>query len=266
MEILSFLAANPTQKYTLTELARGLEVNPSSMHGILAVMTQSGFLERHPSHKTYNLGPMAAAVGHAAYGQNPQIELARSELSRIANQRGLKSAIVAVIDGTMVTLGRDGPLTGQHLTFVGQQEPHTPPYGSVFVAWGAPQAAQQWLARSRVPLSPSSIDQYHYALAAIREDGRAILVAEERQLRFALSSVPPAMGGDLLVPLEEIGSMHVHYIGVPIFDAFGAVSLGLFVDEFSPRVDLKEIKDLADRLQGAARNVMTRTGGQPPAP
>ena len=62
--------------------------------------------------QTYCLGPMAAAVRHAAYTQNLQIDLARSELSRVATVQGLKSAIVAVMGVSMVTLGRDGPLTG----------------------------------------------------------------------------------------------------------------------------------------------------------
>jgi len=264
MEVLSYLAANPSQKYTLTELARGLAVSPSSMYGILGVMTQAGFLVRHPIHKTYSLGPMAVVVGHGALGQNPQIDLARSELSRVANAQDLKSAIVAVIGHEIVTVGRDGPLTGQHLTFVGQREPHEPPFGSIFVAWAAPEVATTWLSRAQPPLDAARVDQYRQALGAIRDEGRTILVAQHQLLRFAVTSIAATDENSLLVPFESIEAAYVHYIGVPIFDAFGAVSLGLFVDELPAHLGIGDIEELAKRLQAAARNVMTRTGGQPP--
>jgi DNA-binding IclR family transcriptional regulator len=211
---------------------------------------------------------MAVVVGHGALEQNTQIDLARSELSRVAKPHDLKSAIVTVIGHEIVTVGRGGPLTGQHLTFVGQREPHEPPFGSIFVAWAAPELATAWLSRSRPPLDTSTTAQYERALRAIREEGRTVLVAQSQsqRLRFAVSSVVETDEDNLLVPFDTIEAARLHYIGVPIFDAFGAVSLGLFVDELPPHLGIDDIQDLADRLQSAARNVMTRTGGQHPAP
>ena len=152
LDVLSFLAANPSQGHTLTELARGLGVNPSSMHGILAVMTDSGFLLRHSSHKTYRLGPMAAAVGQASYEQNPSIDLARQELARLADEFDLQAAVVASIDDAMIVVGRHGPATGEFLTFVGQRVLHAPPFGSIFAAWAPRNRASQWLQAAEPPL------------------------------------------------------------------------------------------------------------------
>ena len=112
-------------------------------------MTESGFLMRHTSHKTYRLGPMAAAVGQAAYEQNPSIDFARQELSRLADEFALQAAVVASIDDSMIVVGRHGPSTGEFLTFVGQRVPHAPPFGSIFAAWGPDDRASNWLHAAR---------------------------------------------------------------------------------------------------------------------
>ena len=87
LDILDYLAAHPDQGHTMTELARGLDVNPSSMHGILGVMTEAGYVVRHPAHKTYRLGPIAAAIGQAAAQQDPVIELALQEVGSLTRVR-----------------------------------------------------------------------------------------------------------------------------------------------------------------------------------
>lgn len=264
LAVLSFLAANPARRYTLTELGRAIGVSPSSMYGILAVMTQTGYLSRHPTHKTYGLGLMAIAVGHGGEVQIAEFEMARSELRRVASPQGLKSAIVSVIDGDIVTLFRDGPLTGEHLTFVGQREPHVPPLGSIFVAWASRDAADRWLARAAGGTGAATLQDYREGLDAIREEGRAILVTHGQGLRLAVTAVSSADENHLLLPLEMVEASRLRYIGVPIFDAFGDVTLGLFIDELPAHLDVEDIGNLAARLQAAARNVMARVGGQPP--
>ena len=263
LSVLAFLAAHPAEPYTLSQLARELDVNASSMHGILGVMTQTGFVRRHPVHKTYSLGPMAVAAGQAAQAQNREVELAKQEAAKVADARGLRWSIVAAIDGSMVTLGRGGPLTGHHSTFVGQREPHVPPFGSFNVAW-APGTEVPWLNRAEPPLAPDEIAQWQDALAAVRREGRAVLVADRGRLRIAIRSdvtLPPA---GLLVSFDSIAQHRVYYVGVPVFDAFGQVCLGLFVDEFPRGATPEFVGEVADELQTAARNVMAQTGGQPP--
>lgn len=261
--VLAFLAAHPPQPYTLTELARELRISASSMHGILSVMAQTGFVRRHPVHKTYSLGPMAVAAGHAAESQNREIELAKHELAKVADAHGLRWAIVVVVDGWMVTLGRGGPLTGHHSTFVGQREPHVPPFGSFFVAW-SPGSEDQWLARAEPPLSAAAIAQYGDALAAVRCEGRAVLVSQRGRLQIAVRNDAGVKAGGLLAPFDTIPDCRVYYVGVPVFDAFGNVCLGMFVDEFPRGTSAELVDDVAEELRGAARNVMAQTGGQPP--
>jgi len=261
LDVLSFLAANPSQGHTLTELARGLGVNNSSMHGILAVMTDSGFLLRHASHKTYRLGPMAAAVGQASYEQNPSIDLARQELVRLSDEFELQAAVVASIEDAMIVVGRHGPATGEFLTFVGQRVPHAPPFGSIFAAWAADDRASQWLQMAEPPLTEAQADAYRGALEHVRNEGRAILVVQNREFRFACAADVADPSG-LLVPLESGVRYRLFYVGVPIFNSEGEVSLGLFVDGPPSKLGADKIEEIADRLEVAARAVMTRTGGR----
>lgn len=263
LSVLAFLAAHPAEPYTLSQLARELSVNASSMHGILGVMAQTGFVRRHPVHKTYSLGPMAVAAGQAAQAQNREVELAKQEAAKVADAHGLRWSIVAVIDGFMVTLGRGGPLTGHHSSFVGQREPHVPPFGSFYVAW-APGTEVPWLKRAEPPLQQDAIDQYRDALAAVRREGRAILVADRGHLQVAIRSDVTLQAGGLLVSFDSIAQRRVYYVGVPVFDAFGQVCLGMFVDEFPRAATAGFVSEVADELQMAARNVMAQTGGQPP--
>ena len=258
LDVLSFLAANPSQGHTLTELARGLDVNPSSMHGILAVMTDSGFLLRHSSHKTYRLGPMAVAVGQASYEQNPSIDLARQELARVAEEFDLQAAVVASIDDAMIVVGLHGPATGEFLTFVGQRVTHAPPFGSIFAAWASGDRASQWLQAAEPHLDEAQADAYQKVLEVVRAEGRAILVVQNREFRFASAGVSTAEPSGLLVPLEPRGSYRLFYVGVPIFNSEGEVSLGLFVDGPPSRLGVERIEEVAERLEGAARAVITR--------
>ena len=265
LDVLSFLAAHPAQGHTLTELARDLEVNPSSMHGILSVMTDSGYLVRHPKHKTYRLGPVVAAVGQAAADQNQAVVLARDELHQLSQDYHLQTAVVTVVKGEMVVVGRDGPRTGQLVSFVGQRIPHAPPFGSVFSAWGSPGEVESWLGAAVPPLGRSANAEYRRLLDIVREEQRAILVVHDRALRFAVDPKRVRKSSSLLVPLARRGSHRVFYVGVPIFDAEGTVSLAMFVDGPTTPMGTEKIVDIAERLAESARKIMTPTGGNPPS-
>src|SRR5258708_37627648 len=63
LQVIDVLVAHPTQRFTLTELSRRTAINPASAHALLAVMLRAGYVQRHPEHKTYTLGPALVAAG-----------------------------------------------------------------------------------------------------------------------------------------------------------------------------------------------------------
>ena len=139
LDILSFLAANSSQAYSLTELARALDVNPSSMFGIVNAMTAAGYPSRHAFQKTYRLGPVTAAVGQAALHQDPLLEMAAEEVQRLSQELEVEAVVLAAVAGDMVTIARAGPPAGRFLSFIGQRVPHAAPVGSIFTAVGRRQ-------------------------------------------------------------------------------------------------------------------------------
>lgn len=263
LDILDFLAANPGQGHTMTELARGLDINPSSMHGLLGVMVEAGYVVRHPVHKTYRLGPTAAAVGQAAIAQDPAVELAVAEVARLTDEVDMESVVLHVVRDEMLVVGRSGPSTGRFLSFIGQRWPHAAPMGSIFVAWADRPAVDRWLDSADPPLSAADRRAYEDVLGRVRSDGRAIVAVEDTRWTLMTNS-PGADPNPLVAAFDPSLNYRVFYIGQPVFNGFGEVALGLFVNGPSVRLPAERIGEVAGLLADAAGRVMSRTGGRMP--
>ena len=140
IDILNFMAAHPTEAFSLSELVEHLQVNFASCHAILTVLTKDGFLERHPKHRTYSLGPALVAIGHAALESHPAIDIARDEARELAQQLDLEVLLTARTGTDLIALARAGRQVAPNAALpVGQRMPLVPPLGAPFMAW-APEA------------------------------------------------------------------------------------------------------------------------------
>lgn len=88
LKVLDFLAANPGDADSLSDLARGVDVNPSSLYSVLNVLEAGGYVSRDPRTKAYRLGFSAIATGHAALGQHPVVQRARDRTTELAQASG----------------------------------------------------------------------------------------------------------------------------------------------------------------------------------
>ena len=93
--ILDFLAAHPNEPWTLSELARRLDLNKATAHSLLSALTDAGYLVRHPIRKDYALGPALIGVGRAALSQYPVVDFARPEMRRLADDPALRASLGA---------------------------------------------------------------------------------------------------------------------------------------------------------------------------
>ena len=75
--VLNHLAAAPRQRFTLSELARDLDLNKATAHALLATLVDVGYLVRHDDDKSYALGPALIALGNAALASSPAATLAQ---------------------------------------------------------------------------------------------------------------------------------------------------------------------------------------------
>jgi DNA-binding IclR family transcriptional regulator len=281
--VLDFLAAHPTESFTLSELSRRLGINGASAHAVLTELTDAGYLVRHPQHKTFRLGPVVIALGHAALESHPAVDVARDEMKRLATELDLECEASAAVAGEMVALGRAGPRRpGWSGPAVGQRLPLVAPVGAVFMAWAPPTAVDGWLARVGGERERA---RYRRSLDVVRARGYsvALRVAAERAVGRALARLADEPGagierdalarlvGDLghddyqLVETEAPVSFAVTSIAAPVFGPHGEVALALALLGFRGSLTGDDVRVHGERVRDSALLVTRETHGRPDA-
>jgi len=173
--VINLLAAHPEEGFTLSEIARRLGVGKATCSPMLVALTSAGFLVRHPTRKTYRLGPALITAGQAAAAGFPALEIARPVLVDLSNELGVVAMAVARAGDQLqlVDLAWDHRRHTPTLR-VGQELPFRAPWGSVFVATaGSPgTAVDGWLARAGI--TGADADAYRDALAHTAARGYAV--------------------------------------------------------------------------------------------
>jgi len=282
LQVIDLLAAHPTESFSLAEITRRTGINPASAHALTAVMLKSGYLQRHPTQKTYALGPALVASGAAALDQLPAIRAAQAEIAVLSAELQLEITLTAPTDDEIIVVGAAGDASeyGSVLQ-VGQRLPLSPPLGSVFLAWSPPGRIEEWIARARPSLGPIEIERQHRVLEAVRNWGYAIgLESPARQgLGDAVAHARGAVAGpgtvdDLLaalakVPyqlssLDEQRSYDVSMIAAPVFDTNRRVCAAITVSGLAPAASPTDIVAVAERVRGAALVITKRARGRLP--
>jgi DNA-binding IclR family transcriptional regulator len=277
IDVLNFLAAHPAEAFTLSDLASRLGINVASAHALLGVLTDAGYVTRHPRLRTFTLGPSVVALGSAALECHAAIDLARDAARDLARDVGLEVAVTAPAGDHIVFLARAGEHSARGVpVHVGQRVPFVPPLGSVFVAWGD---ASTWLARADDPEPLQSV------LDGVRRRGYSIaLEADARKgLGHALDDLAalPSDDGlrgtvDELVAdlgrreyqvreLERRRTYDVSMIAAPVFGPAGEVALALTLLGFEAGLRGTEVAAFGERLRDVGLVVTKRSRGRVPS-
>jgi DNA-binding IclR family transcriptional regulator len=270
--VLNLLAAHPGERYTLSEIARDLQLNKATLHAILWALTEAGYLVRDPEGKSYGLGPALVAVGSAALSSFSSAEVARPEMEALADELRLDCIASTVIHGEIVILARAGtPRPFGIVLQPGQRLPLIPPLGAVFVAWSGQEQIEAWLGRLG-PISVETRRRFRKAIEAVRERGYSVGLEGDAHLLEALrgaGSVEQAVKGlrreeYALIDLDRKATYRLNHVGAPVFGPDGRVSLGLFLIGFQGRVPGREVEAGAERLVEAASAVTAAIHGREP--
>jgi DNA-binding IclR family transcriptional regulator len=276
VHILDFLADHPTDAFSLSELARRLEMNKASAHATLNALVDAGYLLRHPTRKDYHLGPRLMTVGEAARNQFPVVDFARDELRRLSDDLGMECVASTAVADEMVIVDRAGPVRPIGVTVaVGYRFPLVPPMGTVFMAWSSADEIDEWLRRVGPDVSEEELARYRSALAAVRERGfSAGLDADtSRDLSQVLARRDEAGRRDIgsmahdeyqLIELEGSDEYRLNTLGAPVFDAAGSVVLGVFVAGFRGSQTAEQVPDYAERLIKATEAITESIHGRRP--
>ena len=271
--VLNHMAARPTRQFTLSELARDLDLNKATAHGMLNTLADAGYLIRDPEAKTYALGPALIALGNAALASTPAARLAEPHMTALSQEFDLECVASAAIADEIVILARAGTPRPLGINVEpGQRLPLAPPLGTVFVAWSGPEAIDRWLSHVGPDQGEADRGRYRQALGTVRERGYSVALGGEGQQRLvqALQDAGHqprgSRGGEeyALVELAGTERYRINHIGAPVFDARGQVALALFLIGFRGQIAAEEVPRYADRLMAAADAVTASLRGSAP--
>ncbi len=274
-DILELLALVPGQGLTLSEVARATGINPASCHSVLTVLGQRGYIVRDPASRRFVLGPLPAALGHAAQAAQPLLERARTAADRVGAELDLPVLISAAmgedIVGVHVRSDASGRLPGLRLC---ERRPMLPPLGAPFLAWAGDAAIEAWLAKAPAGESKDATDQRRRGMAAIRARGFEVLVqstatsrlASEMAALAASGGEAPgdggarfhALGPNMALPeeLEPERFYDVMLIASPVFDAAGTCLYNMCLGPFPKALNGTEIERLGEMLMRACLEAM----------
>lgn len=285
IEVINFLAAHPTEAFTLSEIARNVGLSNGSAHRVLRAMAQARFVARHPKHKTYSLGLALVAVGRAALERHRGIAVAQREMERLAAELEAQCVATIIVEGDRLVLAKAGtPQTHDEVNRVGERHPIIPPIGLSAVAWGGENAVRDFLSRSPAKLSAVMLAHIEAALPAIRRRGYAVAATGPVMLGLRQATIPgPGLPRDeaywagirdrvasltpeevQLIDLTRAGAGGVCYISAPVFSPAGAVEVELTLSGLPPALGSIEIERYAERLRAAAAIVTAEIHGRVP--
>ena len=285
-QLLTYLAAKHDASYSVSELARELDMNRATCQSVLMGLEAAGFVRRDARTKAYSLGPALIALGEAALASLRVADEARPDVERLAADAGVECVAAVASGAEMIVVARAGPPIGfGALTRVGQTIPICPPFGIAFVAWSDPAAIDTWLARAGEIPDPER-KRYLASIEAVRQRGYSATLeirSRERlaevlaQLRAHRQSagtgqvlaehqqINQLLHEEYLLPEgEEPGSHRLAQLSVPVFGPDRAVALIVGLSGFPHDLTSDEIDGYVVPLLAAAQRITERLHGVRP--
>lgn len=269
LQILDLLVTHRGEQFTISDLARRTGISLGSAHAVLAVLEETGYLSRHPTRKTYGLGPALVSAGMAALEAHPAIRVAAEQIGKLGTELGTDVTVTAATptEIVFVSVGGTGSRYGPGFR-EGERVPLVPPLGLVFMAWARPDEVAAWLGRASVA---QGRDRVELALATVRDRGYAL----GRMLTLRPPHAGPGMDRDALatasldddydLPTLDPGAEYdLAMASAPVFDADGRVLVAITASGFAPGLTGRDVADIGERVRACATVVTKQTRGRLP--
>jgi DNA-binding IclR family transcriptional regulator len=288
VSVFRFLAQHPREGFTLSELARRLDLNKATCHAMFTAMETHGLLLRHPVTKAYTLGPALIGLAEAvAPSEYHALEMARAKMDELSEDLGLAAIVSGRVGDEMVVLARRlppgyVPPSGRPPT-IGTRSAWAPPIGAIFTAWADESVQRAWLDRTDETHRGERREHYEARLEEIRQRGyevglvhdsrsrllRAVRNADEaanpQELRQLVMDLLDHLQDDDGVAASGAGGKQMLYsITAPVFGSGGDVVISITIDGFSKPLGRREIERYGNRLAHSADQVTRAIHGQFP--
>lgn len=285
LDILNFLAAHPTESFTLAQICRHVGLTKASGHRILVTMTEAKFLARNAQHKTYSLGVAPIAVGVAALEKHRGIHIARKHMALLTASLDARCNLSTIVDGEMLLLATEGmPQSFSAVHHVGERSLAIPPIGIGMIAWQDSDAFEAYLARAASAFGADQVAFLRNAILVIRERGFA-MVANGAGMKRLMQAMfrPPGGAPDSAYWAalhKAVGNLSqdemqvldrgdqslppLAYISSAIFDAAGAPIYELILTGLPSTLSTTNVAIYTERLQAACSVITAEMRGKPP--
>lgn len=282
-DLLGYLASHPSRAYTVSELARTLDIPRATCNSVLLGLEVHGFVRRDAELR-YELGSGCIAIGDAARVANPALRAAAVHAEALARA---ESAVVAVTmrdgDETRVAQVFDfGPPFGIRPR-VGDSIRLVPPFGASFVAWDDQADIDNWLQRADLALASAQGRDDRTALDAVRRRGYSITVAHDDQGSLAAAfqrlasdedladnpdsrdrAIREIADGEFLAAAVDRGNpVRLTQISAPVFEPGGTVNTSIMLLGPGRPLAASEIERRGELVLAAATRATVETGGVP---
>jgi DNA-binding IclR family transcriptional regulator len=276
MDVLNFLAAHPTESFTLAEIARHVGLSNGSAHRLLTAMAAGRYLSRNEKHRTYSLGLALIAIGQAAIEKHRGVDVARREIGRLSSALNVQCSANAVVDDDIVVLIKEGATQSRlSLTRVGERRPLVPPVGICHVAWGGEAAIAAYTAKADAHFDEAMREHLRATFPLVRQRGyataRQATVLPAGQVRDSaywasvFTMVGQLTAAELqLFDLADVGERGFSYIAAPVFSPAGTVAFQLVISGLPQSLSVTEAERYAEQLCATAALITSETHGRRP--
>ncbi|AFR46891.1 helix-turn-helix domain-containing protein [Gordonia sp. KTR9] len=279
VDVLNFLARRSERSYSLSELARELDISKSTLHPLVETLVEAGYLLRD-SEKLLHLGPVLTGVGQAALGHRGElVDVLRSEMAEIARHYDAHCVLTAELGGWIVPIAASGdPSRVTTLFRIGARtQPFAPPLGVLFLPGRRMGEIQDWFSHSTSDPSPREVDAVMSALDFLRSQGVAAAArtdAKARAERLMLGPTAPGSTRDdesvvsdfvqqlretqyLITDFDYPDAREIEWVGIPLMNRQERVDVALCVVNFPGALTGHDVLDVGNDL----RDRMSRISG-----
>jgi DNA-binding IclR family transcriptional regulator len=250
--------ADAASALSLSEIARRVDVHPSTCQPLLLGLCAEGLVVRNDATATYRLGPGLIDLGEAARDAVGHIEAVHTEIKELRQQFGA-TAMAGVTDGVSIVVvavdAVEDPY-GQTIT-AGTRLRLRAPIGPVYVAWSGDGPIDAWLDGADPPLPKHRRAALIRELAEVRARGWSATLRGSR-------SADDAATREFTPDDFDAERLPVIGLSAPIWDQRGSMLCSLALAALPLEVGGREVRVMGDAVVHAADRITRQLGGHRP--
>ncbi len=198
-------------EYGVTELSANLDINKSTVHGIVQTLSEYRMLERDPDTRKYRLGSSLIELGGLAQARRDVRQVAHSYIEHLMDQTQETVLLGVFEDGGITIIDKAEPARELRIAVAnGQRLPYSAgSFGSAFLAWMSDEEIDRLIAsfglRKYTDASLVDPSEFKQNLEEVRRRGYAVDDSEEYLEGVWAISAPILDADGVLAVLTMVG-------------------------------------------------------------